>query len=102
MSTDPIADLVEHPPRHDPPAPLALAEAVLTRVRREPVPRRTVWWPLAAAAAAILCLLPADGAGVAFDPEVLGLAIECLVGAGGLLALALLAGRGRWEPAWKA
>lgn len=103
MSTDPIADLIDHPPRDDRPAPPALAEAVLARVRSEAAPRRAVWWPLAAAIAAGLLLLPGDGGELRLDLALLGPAIECVLAAGALLLLlARLGGRTVSEAAWTA
>lgn len=102
MSTDPIADLVEHPPRRDDPAPPGLADAVLARVQREAQPRRPVWWPLAAALAAGLIALPAGGGGFAIDPTLVEFGVECLLAAAGMLLLARLAGRAASESPWTA
>lgn len=103
MSTDPIADLVDHPPRDDDrPAPAALTEAVMARVRHEARPRPIAWWPLAAVVAAGLLLLPGEGGELAVDPALLGLAVECILGAGALLLLVRLAGRTTSEVAWTA
>jgi lysylphosphatidylglycerol synthetase-like protein (DUF2156 family) len=102
MSTDPIADLVDHPPRDDRPAPPALVDAVLARVRSEASPRPTVWWPLVAAVAAGLLLLPGGDGEFSLDLSLLGPAIECLLAAGAVLLLARLAARPASEATWTA
>lgn len=89
MSTDPIEDVIDHPPRDDAAAPPRLAEAVMTRVAAQAQPRRTRWWPLLAAAAAGLALVPGDAGGIAgIDPELLWSLAECAAGAGLVLLLA--------------
>jgi hypothetical protein len=102
MSTDPIADLVDHPPRHDPPVPARLADTVLVRVHAASAAQRRAWWPLALLIILILTLLPGGDATMTLDPAVIGYACECVLMAGGLLLLVLLANRGIWGTAWKA
>jgi hypothetical protein len=104
MSTDPIADLIDHPPCVDPPADPALCAAILARVRALPPPAtvpRQRWRLPAALVAVLLACLPFDGPPPAIDGGLMLFAAEALLAAGALLAVALFAGRGSWEAAWK-